>query len=99
MPQLNRSQLAAAKRLAKKHGVEVEYSTRKNKKLDVFIREKSNGSSKKTRKRKVASIGDVRYSDFLQHKDPERRRRYKIRHNNYRHRRNTPGWYADKILW
>lgn len=89
MPQLNRSQLRRAKERAKRLGVEVRYSTRKWKKLDVFDREG----------RKIASIGDTRYEDFLQHGDPERRRRYKIRHQGNRHRRGSPGYYADKILW
>ena len=99
MPQLNAHQLARAKRRAKRLGVEVEYSTRKHKKLDVFAKVKSNNKHGKTRKRKIASIGDVRYSDFLQHNDPARRKRYKTRHNNNRHRKGSPGFYADKILW
>ena len=85
MPQTN---ITLARQRAKKLGVEVRESTRKNKKLDVF----------KDGKR-VASIGDKRYSDYLQHKDSERRRRYKARHENYRHVKNTPSYFADKILW
>ena len=85
MPQTN---LAKAKERAKKLGVEIKDSTRKHKKLDVF----KNGE-------KVASIGDVRYSDYLQHNDPERRKRYKARHEPHRHKVNTPSYYADKILW
>ena len=85
MPQTN---LAKAKERAKKLGVEIKESTRKHKKLDVF----KNGE-------KVASIGDVRYSDYLQHNDPERRKRYKARHEPHRHKVNTPSYYADKILW
>jgi len=48
---------------------------------------------------KVASIGDVRYSDFNLHKDEERRRRYKQRHEAHRHKKGTASYYADKILW
>lgn len=29
----------------------------------------------------------------------KRRKLYKIRHNNDRHRIGTPGYYADKLLW
>ena len=58
MPQLNSSQLATARRKASKLGVSVKLSTRKNKKLDVFKGDK-----------KVASIGDNRYTDFIQSKD------------------------------
>ena len=85
MPQTN---LTKAKERAKKLGVEIKESTRKHKKLDVYKDGK-----------KVASIGDVRYSDYLQHNDPERRKRYKARHEPHRHKVNTPSYYADKILW
>jgi hypothetical protein len=87
MPQTN---LAKAKARAKLLGVEVKPSTRKQKKLDVFD---------VTGKKKVASIGDIRYSDYLQHDDEERRRRYKARHEPHRHKKGTPGYYADQILW
>ena len=66
----------------------VRPSKRKHKKLDVF----------KDGKR-VASIGDVRYSDYLQHGDQQRRRRYKSRHEKTRHKRGSPSFYADRILW
>ena len=85
MPQTN---LARAKERAKSLGVEVKPSTRKNKKLDVF----KNGE-------KVASIGDKRYSDFLQHGDEERRQLYKARHENHRHKKGSASYYADQILW
>lgn len=82
--------LAKAKARAKSLGVEVKPSTRKHKKLDVFDA---------TGKNKLASIGDIRYSDFLQHGDEERRRRYKARHEPHRHKKGTPSFYADQILW
>ena len=85
MPQTN---IHKAQERAKKLGVTVKESTRKHKKLDVFKKGE-----------KVASIGDVRYSDFLQHNDPERRKRYKARHEPYRHKVGTASYYADKILW
>ena len=88
MPQLDRKELMEAKKKAKRLGVDVEYSTRKNKKLDVF----KNGV-------KVASIGDTRYEDFLQHKDPKRRKLYKLRHAKDRTKIGSGGYYADKILW
>ena len=86
MPQTD---LKKASARAAKLGVTVRPSTRKRKKLDVYD---SAG-------KRVASIGDVRYSDFLQHGDPERRRRYKLRHEKNRHVKGKPGYYADKILW
>ena len=85
MPQTN---IAAAKRNAAKIGVKVEPSTRKGKKLDVFKDGK-----------KVASIGDISASDFLQHKDKERQKNYKARHGKTRVKKGTPSYYADKILW
>ena len=85
MPQTN---LTKARARAKALGVTVQPSTRKHKKLDVY----RNGQYQ-------VSIGDLRYSDFLQHGDPERRKRYKQRHERDRHARGTAGYYADKILW
>ena len=86
MPQTN---LTKARRRASKLGVTVRRSTRKHKKLDVFDK----------RGRKLASIGDVRYSDYLQHGDAERRRRYKARHEKTRHKKGSPSYFADRILW
>ena len=85
MPQTN---VRKAQARAKALGVSVKPSTRKNKKLDVF----RDGH-------KVASIGDIRYSYYLQHEDAKRREMYKARHENYRHKKGTASYYADKILW
>ena len=85
MPQTN---LRTARSKARAIGVTIRPSRAKNKKLDVY----KDG-------RKVASIGDIRYEDFNTHKDPERRRRYKIRHEKHRHIKGSASYYADKILW
>lgn len=85
MPQTN---LTKARDNAKKIGVTVKPSEVKNKKLDVFKDDK-----------KVASIGDIRYSDFLQHNDEQRKKNYKSRHNKDRKVKGSAGYYADKILW
>ena len=85
MPQTD---IPKARGRAKKLGVTVQPSKVKNKKLDVY----KNG-------KKIASIGDIRYSDFLQHNDPKRRANYKARHQSNRHRQGSAGYYADKILW
>ena len=85
MPQTN---LEKAKSNAKKLGVEVMPSKVKNKKLDVY----KNGS-------KIASIGDIRYSDFLQHKDETRKQNYLARHAKTRVKIGSPSYYAWKILW
>jgi hypothetical protein len=88
MPRLNREELRRASEKAKKLDVEVKPAKNPKKKLDVF----------KDGKR-VASIGSSEHSDWLQHKDPERRKRYKQRHEKYRHRKGTASYYADQILW
>jgi len=85
MPQTD---LVKARARAKRLGVMVKPSTRKHKKLDVY----KHGE-------KIASIGDKKYSDFLQHGDEGRRRLYKKRHEKDRHNKGSPGYYADKILW
>ena len=86
MPQTN---LAEARRRAKSLGVIVKPSTKKYKKLDIYDKDG----------KFLTSIGDLRYEDFLIHKDPERRRRYKQRHEKHRHTPGTASYYADKILW
>ena len=85
MPQTN---LAKAQRNAAKLGVTVKQSKVKHKKLDVLKDGK-----------KLASIGDIRYSDFLLHGDSERRDRYKQRHAKHRNIKGTPSYFADRILW
>ena len=85
MPQTD---VQKAQRKARRIGVTVKPSTLKGKKLDVF----KDGE-------KVASIGDLRYSDFTLTGDKERRRAYKQRHEKTRHRKGTPSYYADRILW
>ena len=80
---------------AKQLGVQIKPSTRKDKKIDVF---KNN--------EKVASIGAKGYKDFPTYKKEkglafaeERRRLYKIRNDDNRHKKGSAGFYADKILW
>ena len=84
-----------SKQQAKKLGVQIKPSTRKDKKIDVF---KNN--------EKVASIGAKGYKDFPTFKKEkglafaeERRRLYKERHEKDRHKKGSAGFYADKILW
>lgn len=86
---------AYTKRQAKKLGVVVKPSKVKGKKIDVF----KNG-------KKVASVGALGYGDyptFIRTKGKayadERRKAYKKRHQKNRIKRNTNGYYADKLLW
>ena len=84
MPQTN---LKKARSNAKRIGVTIKPSTLKNKKLDVF-----------TKKGDKISIGDIRYSDFLQHGDEKRKQNYKSRHT-CRKKVGTACYFADQILW
>jgi hypothetical protein len=80
---------------AKKFGVQVKPSTNKYKKIDVFKHNK-----------KIASVGAAGMNDyptFIKTRGKKfaktRRRLYKQRHEKDRHIKNTPGWFADKLLW
>lgn len=73
---------------AKKLGVDVKPSKLKNKKIDVF---KGN--------KKIASVGDTRYSDFATTGNVDQRRLYKIRHEKTRKKVGSNSYYADKLLW
>lgn len=86
---------AHTRRQAKKYGVQVRKSTNAKKKIDVF----KNG-------KKIASVGACGYGDYptfqkTRGMDFAKRRRaaYKKRHEKNRHRRGSPGFYADKLLW
>ena len=75
---------------AKKLLVEIKPSTRKNKKIDVFKLGK-----------KIASIGDIRYSDYATGKKyaDERRRLYRLRHEGEQKKLRSQGFYSWYILW
>jgi hypothetical protein len=80
---------------AKKLGVTIKPSDKKNKKIDVYKKGEY-----------VTSIGDKRYKDYPTYKKEEgqeiastRRMAYKKRHEKDRHVKGTAGFYADKILW
>ena len=65
-------------------------SKKKDKKFDAIIDGK-----------KTISFGAKGYSDFTQHKDPERKQRYLNRHkkNENWNDPKTAGFYAKHILW
>ena len=84
-------QLLNAQRLE----VTITPSTNLRKKLDVY----RNG-------KKISEIGAIGYMDYDGYIRTEglafaneRRRLYKLRHENNRNRKGTAGYYADKILW
>tara|TARA_R110000868_G_scaffold229952_6_gene483090 strand:+ start:383 stop:649 length:267 start_codon:yes stop_codon:yes gene_type:complete len=77
---------------AKKLGVEIKPSIKKNKKIDVFKNNKL-----------ITSIGAQGYNDFPTYLKndgkkvaDERQRLYKLRHKNDT---GVAGFYANKILW
>jgi len=80
---------------AKKLGVTIQPSTRKNKKIDVYKNNK-----------KIASVGALGYGDYPTFMQTEgltsakiHRKKYKTRHAKDRKVKNTPGFYADQLLW
>ena len=80
---------------AKKLGVTVKQSHKKDKKIDVYIKNKL-----------IASVGANGMNDFPTYIKKRglkyaktRRRLYKIRHEKDRHEKWTNGWLADKLLW
>lgn len=84
-----------SKKQAKKLGVTIKKSTRKNKKIDVFKNNK-----------KIASIGAKGYSDFPTYTKTKgkayankRRTLYKKRHQKTRTKVGSNSYYADRILW
>ena len=76
----------------------------KNKKYDAIL------MHKKTKKIKLVPFGDVSYPQYedqtglglyshMNTFDKERRRLYKIRHENTRHHKYSSSWFADRFLW
>ena len=83
-----------SKKQAKKLGVKIQPSNKKNKKIDIIF------------KNKIISIGDSRYKDYgiyLKEEGKaiadEHRKAYKLRHNKDRKIKNSKGYWANKILW
>jgi hypothetical protein len=83
-------------------GVSIKPSTRKGKKIDVYTL---------NFKSLICSIGAIGYNDYPTYMELERngkavigtaaqkRRNYKLRHQNNRKKVGTPGYFADKLLW
>lgn len=83
-----------SKKRAADLGVKIKPSTRSGKKIDVF----KNG-------KKIASIGAKGYNDYPTFKEKygkkfadQRKKAYLARHKK-NIIKNTPGYYAAKILW
>ena len=83
------------KQKAKKLNVDVKPSAKKDKKIDVF----KNGHL-------IASIGNKNYYDYPNYIKEKgltyankKRSLYKLRHQKDRNKINSPGFFADKLLW
>tara|TARA_R110002020_G_scaffold405888_4_gene615903 strand:- start:176 stop:451 length:276 start_codon:yes stop_codon:yes gene_type:complete len=83
------------KRNAKKIGVVIKPSTLKGKKIDVY-----------KKGIKVASIGALGYNDYATYIESKglsyankRKKLYKIRHKKNLTKKDSRGYYANKILW
>lgn len=87
-----------SKQKAKKLNVVIKKSTNPKKKIDVFKKVKD-------KLVKIASIGAASYKDYTMYLKEDkvlaekRRKAYKKRHEKDRHKKNSPGYYADQILW
>ena len=88
--------LPYTKRKAKQLNVIVRPSTRKGKKIDIYDRQRNY----------ITSIGDKNYLDYPTYLKMfgsqvanKRRKLYKIRHAKDRKVRNSPGWFANSLLW
>jgi hypothetical protein len=83
------------KKKAKELNVTVKPSTNKKKKIDVY---KGNA--------KIASIGAIGYDDYPTYiikkgksYADERKRLYKMRHSKDLKIKDSPGFYANNLLW
>jgi hypothetical protein len=80
---------------ANKLGVTVKPSSKKGKKIDVYKADK-----------KIASIGDIRYSDYPHYIKSDgktvalkHREAYRIRHKKDMSVIGSPGYFSGKLLW
>jgi hypothetical protein len=83
------------RRKAKELGVTVKPSHDPKKKIDIF----RDGDF-------ITSVGAAGYKDYPTYWKEmgkayadERRRLYKIRHQNDRTKKGSDGWFADQLLW
>lgn len=82
-------------KLVEKYGLEKPFKIKDNKKkYAVLVKNKETGNINKIK------FGAVGYQDFTQHKDPERRRRFKKRHKCAEKKNKlTPGYWSCKWSW
>ena len=81
-----------------------EKAKAKNKKYSAILKNTETGRTKKV------NFGDKRYQHYkdstgvgayshLNHGDPERRRRYRIRHSKTMGKKFSPSYFSAKYLW
>jgi len=69
---------------------QIKESTRKDKKYMIL----------KPETNKWVHFGQMGYEDFTKHKDPERRQKFLIRNNRWRHRDEySPAYLSYYLLW
>ena len=78
--------------------MKIEKGTAKNKKWKAIFSHVVDGKSKKI---KTVQFGDNRYQDYTQHKDPERRTKYRSRHKSDLTKGDymSPGYLSYYLLW
>jgi len=78
--------------------MKIEKSTAKNKKFKATFSHYIDGTLKKI---KTSQFGDSRYEDYTQHKDKERRKKYKARHAKDLKKGTymNPGYLSYYLLW
>lgn len=83
------------KLLLKKYGLEQPFRIRdKNKKYAVFVKNPATGNVL------TIKFGAVGYQDFLEHKDPKRRKSFKARHRcSSKSNKLTPGYWSCNYSW
>lgn len=84
--------------------IKFEKSKTKHKKYAAILKNTETGRNKKV------NFGDKRYQHYrdktglglyshLDHRDPERRRRYRARHAKTMKKKYSASWFAAKYLW
>ena len=84
--------------------IKFEKSKAKNKKYVAILKNTETGRTKKI------NFGDKRYQHYrdktglglyshLDHRDPERRRRYRARHGKTMTKKYSASWFSAKYLW
>jgi hypothetical protein len=81
------------KHIARRLGIHIRPSHKPEKKIDVLLPHHTIS---------IGQRGSMDYPQWLE-RDKEKaeihRKRYEMRHERDRHKKDTAGWYADQLLW